>query len=266
MTLRGIRPGLLAIATLLLSLALATACGGQEEPQPGESPTPEGTASPPCEAVEELKSYRYTVHLLVESPEPPENPTTPLPTPSTTITRTIAHPVIFDYTIDASYVAPDRLDAMTTEKVHATGETRELPIVIIGDRRWYKLADSWLEDPRVPLSYLPTDICSAIFPDLDLSQAEPGRESVNGVEALHYSLADVFSEQGMARIFGPGSEMDILLKRLNVELWLAEDGGWPARMKVRSSGFFGDGREFRVELTVDLRDVNSADIKVEPPI
>jgi hypothetical protein len=266
MALRRIRPGLLAIAMLLFSLALAIACGGQEEPQPGESPTPEGGALSSCEALEELKAYRYTVYLLVESPEPPENATPPPPTPGTTIIRNILHPVLFDYTIEASYVAPDRLDAMTIQWLPVSGEERELPIVIIGDRRWFMLADQWVEDPRVPLSYRPLDICSAIFPDLDLSQAEPRSESVNGVKTLYYSLADVFSEQGMARIFGPGSEMDILLKRLNVDLWLAEDGGWPARMEIRSSGFFGDGREFRVELTVDLRDVNSEEIKVEPPI
>lgn len=261
MALRGMRPGLLAIAMLLLSLALVTACGDQEEPQPEESPTPEETVSSPCEAMQDLKTYRYTVHLLVESAEPPEHPTTPVPTASTSVTYT----VVFDYTIDASYVAPDRFDAIAIEKSHLTGAEREQPIVVIGDRRWFKLADSWVEDPRVPLAHRPFDTCSAIFPDLDLSQAEPGRESVNGVKTLHYSLADVFSEQGMARIFGAGSDMDILLKRLNVDLWLAEDGGWPARMEIRSSGLFGDGRELRVELTLDLRDVNSEDIEVEPP-
>jgi hypothetical protein len=265
MGLSGIRRGLLAIALLLLGLALATACGGEEEPQPGESPTPGGSALSACQAIQDLKSYRYTVHVLVESPEPSEAPTTPLPTPTAPITRHITSPVIFDYTIDASYVAPDRLDAMTTAKIHTTGEEQELPIVIIGDRRWYKLAGNWVEDPSVPLGYRPRDICSAVFPDVDLSQAEPETESVNGVKALHYSLADVYSEQAMAQIFGAGSEMDILMKRLNVELWLAEDGGWPARMEIRSSGLLADGRELRVELTADLTDVNSEDIKVEPP-
>jgi len=265
MALRGIRLCLLAIAMLLLSLALATACGGGEKSQPGESPTPVGSTSPPCEAMQELKSYRYTVHLLVESGEPSENATTPLPTPSATITGQTSSPFVFDYTIDASYVAPDRIDAMTTETVHATGEERQLPIVVIGDRRWYKVADEWVENPSVPLAYRPADICSAILPDVDLSQAEPGRENVNGVNTLHYSLTDVFSEQGMAQIFGAGSNMDILLKRLNVDLWLAEDEGWPARMEIRSSGLFSDGRELRVELTAELRDVNSEEIKVEPP-
>jgi hypothetical protein len=205
------------------------------------------------------------MHLLVTSPEPSEGPTTPFPTPSTPITRVIGSSVILDYTIDASYVAPDRFDAMTTNKIYETGEERELPIIIIGDRHWYKIGGQWLEDPRIPLAYRPADICSAIFPDLNLPEAEPERESVNGVKALHYSLPDVFSEQAMAQIFGAGSEMDILMKRLNVNLWLAEDGGWPARMEIRSSGFFSDGRELRVELTVDLTDVNSDEIKVEPP-
>lgn len=282
----GMRARLLAIGILLISVALATACGGEEEPGPGESPTPQhgsptaeaGSPTPPrgsatpqggslaaCQALQDLKSYRYVMHLLVESSKPSEQPTTPVTTPSTPITRLITSPVILDYTIDASYVAPDRFDAMTIQKIYETGEESELPIIVIGDRRWYKVADQWTEDPRVPFAYRPSDICSAIFPDLKLSEAEPEKESVNGVDALHYSLPDVLSEQGMAQIFGAGSEMDILMKKLNVELWLAEDGGWPARMEIRSSGFLSDGTELKVDLTVDLRDVNSDDIKVEPP-
>ncbi|MGD0204844.1 MAG: hypothetical protein ABSB57_00100 [Dehalococcoidia bacterium] len=280
MGLSGIRARLLAIGVLLVSLALATACGGEEEPRLGESPTPQGgsptaEASSPtpqgssaaaCQAIQDLKSYRYTMHFLIESPEPPTPPATPLPTPSTLITTSISSPI--DYTVDASYVAPDRFDAMTTMKIHETGEERTVAIVIIGNRHWYKSGDQWTENPNALLGYLPPDICSAIFPDLNLPQAEPERESVNGVKALHYSLPDVFSEHAMAQIFGAGSVMDLIMKRLNVDLWLAEDGGWPVRMEIRSSGVFSDGselRELRLELIVDLRDVNSDEIKVEPP-
>jgi len=50
-----------------------------------------------------------------------------------------------------------------------------------------------------------------------------------------------------------------------VGLWLSEKGNWPVRMKLSSSGLYGDGCELRADLLLDIRDVNSADIRVEPP-
>jgi len=85
------------------------------------------------------------------------------------------------------------------------------------------------------------------------------------VKSFHYTLPQVHSEQAWAKIFGPESDLDILLKQLDVDLWLAEKGNWPVRMEIRSSGFYADGRELRAHLLVAPKDVNSDDIRVEPP-
>jgi hypothetical protein len=59
--------------------------------------------------------------------------------------------------------------------------------------------------------------------------------------------------------------MALLISKLDADLWLAKKNGWPARMEISAAGLYGDGRELRVHLLIDVRDANNGDIKVEPP-
>jgi hypothetical protein len=256
--------GLLAIVGLLV--ALAAACGGGGEPQDEGSPTPPPTpgdaALAPCQALQALKTYRYSVDLKLESPEPAEAPAEPRPTPTVTLTRQFDGPFSSEYAAETSFVAPDRISTIVT-----VDSGTPLAEISIGGQGWVQLAGNWIpaQNP-VNTPYEPVVVCEAVLPDLDLSQAEPQEEEVNGVKSLHYTLPQVHSEQAWAKIFGPESDLDILFKTLDVDLWLAEKGGWPVRMEIRSSGFYADGRELRAHLLVDLRDANSDDIQVEPPL
>ncbi len=255
--------GLLAIVGLLT--ALAAACGGGGEPQAEGSATPAPTvedgAFAPCQALRALEAYRYTVELTLDSPEPSETPGEPRPTPTSTLTRDIGGDFLFEYTIELSFVAPDRFDALMTAK----GE-ESVAIITIGAQAWTLTPIGWrLTDVPFTIPYQPPVVCEAVLADLDLSAAEPQEEKVNDVETLHYTFPEVHSEQAWAKIYGPGSDLDILLKELDVDLWLSEKDNWPVRMKLSSSGLYGDGRELRVDLLVDIRDANSADIRVEPP-
>jgi len=255
--------GLLAIVGLLA--ALAAGCGGGGEPQAEASATPAPTAEDgdlaPCQALQALEAYRYTVELRLESPEPSETPAGPRPTPTSTITRNFGGHYLFEYTIETSFVAPDRFAALLT------GDSGEpLAMIAIGALVWTEGPSGWkLDDEPFTIPYQPPVICEAVLADLDLSAAEPQEEKVNDVETLHYTFPGVHSEQAWAKIHGPGSDLDILLKELDVDLWLSEKDTWPVRMKLSSSGLYGDGRELRVDLLVDIRDANSADIRVEPP-
>jgi hypothetical protein len=254
---------LLAIVGLLA--ALAAACGGGGEPEAGGTPTPtptrEDAALAPCEALRELKAYRYSVELTLESPEPSETPVGPRPTPISTITRDFGGPYLFEYTIETSFVAPDRFELLITAD---SGEP--LAMIAIGDQMWVQFAGDWgPAEQLVTIPYTPPVVCEAILPDLDLLQTEPQEERLNDVKTLHYTFSQVSSEQAWARIYGAGSDLDILLKKLDVDLWLAEKDKWPVRIDLRSSGLYGDGRELRANLVLDIRDANSGDIRVEPP-
>jgi hypothetical protein len=255
---------LLALAGLVS--VLAAACGGGSEPEAEGSPTPppagEDGTLPPCEAFRALETYRYTVDVTLESPEPSENPPESQSTPTSSVTDPFTEPYLFEYDIDASFVAPDRIQALIT-----SGWLEEpFGMIDIGGQVWMQtgVGKEWRSfETGVP--YKPFDICEGVVPILDLSLVEPQQEKVNEVETLHYSFSQVSSEQALAKIFGETSDMTMLIKTLDVELWLAEKGGWPARLDIVGSGLYSDGRELRAHVLLDVRDANSDDIRVEPP-
>lgn len=254
---------MLAVAGLLT--ALAVACGGGGEPEGEGSPTPpptgEDAALAPCGALQALKAYRYSVSLEVESPEPEESPAEARPTSTSTLIREITGDWGFEYNIEASFVAPDRLE------VFISGIGSPFSMIFIGDQTWIDFSGRWrpsTQPQHVP--YRPLDICEAVLTELDLSHAQPQEDKVNDVKSVHYSFSQIPSGQAWTRIYGAGSDLDILFEKLDVDLWLAEEGNWPVRVDIRSSGLYGDGRELRAHLLLDIRDANSGDIRVEPPL
>ena len=252
----------LVLAVLTLVGGLATACAGGDESAPTQSATvgPEGLSAP-CVALNGLSAYRYSVQLEVESPEPTESAAEPTVTPATTFTRPYTGDFAFDYRISADFVAPDR-----TQAVIVSGES-ELPMIIIGQDSWVQLGESGWTQPQYPspLPYQPADVCQAVFPELDLSAFEPQEEDANDVDTLRYTLSQVPAGQALAKIFGPESDMALLISKLDADVWLAKKDGWPVRMEISASGLYGDGRELRVHLLIDVKDANSGEIKVEPP-
>lgn len=256
--------GVLAVVGLLT--ALAVACGGGGEPEgegsPTLPPTGEDAALAPCRALQNLKAYRYSLELTLESSESAETPAEVQPTPTIALTPQYTAAVRFEYAIDAAFVTPDRTEAVIT-----AGSEDSFMMIAIGDQAWVELAGNWRAAPaQTKIPYRPLDICEAVLFNLDLSQVEPQEEKVNDVKTLHYTFSQAPSPEAMAKIFGPGSDMDILIKTLDVELWLTEKDEYPVRLDIGGSGLYADGRELRVHVSIDVRDANSGDIRVEPPL
>ena len=268
-----------ALVALGLIVALAVACdgGGDGEASPTAQPTDTGLSTvgptaaasattqpvtaPACQALASLTSYRYVSKMSLEVPEEIVTPSAGQPTPAATITRNFEGRFGFDYNIDASFVAPDRLDAQIQ------GGTQEpFGMIIIGDQTWVSLAGEWRETgPEVP-PYNPLDICSALFAELNLDQAQGEKETVNDVKALHYVFSGTPTGQAIATIFGATSDMAILMQTMDVEVWLAEKDGWPVEMDLQSKGLYIDGHQLQAHIHIELRDINDKDIRVDPPI
>ena len=296
-----------ALLALGFTAALAACNGGGDG---GQSPTaePTGTGTPTgqvtaaaCEALTSLEKYRYLSDVTLESPED-TLPVEDRPTPVPTLTREFTGEFYFRYNIDASLMAPDRIQAemrllgnddpsnpdddsdtiadksdncpfasnpgQENADGDAIGDACEgVNVIVVGDQHWSTVGERWEEvGPQYIVPYQPLDICNAIFAEVNLSQVKGEKESVNDVSAWHYTFSDAPSGQAMATIFGAGSDMDILLRAMNVEVWLAEKDGWPVRMDIQSSGMYGDGRELRAHVRFELRDINGEDIKIEAPI
>lgn len=248
----------LLLVLFALGVGVAAGCGGQEEGPASTSPasTADGaTTALPCQALEELKTYRYTTQFTIEvetppgSPVPPGEPSAVAPTGPTTL----------DYKMEASFVAPDRIDVVGG----IVGS--EAHIIAIGDVGWLEVADGWQQDPRIIVPYQPRDVCQGFVADLDLSSARGEPEELNGLTTHHYSFSDVAAGEALAVVFGAQSDLARFIEKVSVDVWLADKEEWPARIEAKGAGQYPDGRALGVELQTELRDVNSSEIKVEPP-
>jgi len=260
-----------ALVALSMAVALTAACGGGGSD--GNSPTPKATAaatpvaSPvtaapvPCQTLQNAKTFRYVSKVTLESPETTETPTAELPLPSSTRTRAFTGPFLYQVDVDASVVTPDRFHFTITST-----DTPPFGIIVIGQDIWREIEGKWeLTNQPVSILYQPIPVCEAILPELNLAQAEPQREEIDGLETIHYSFLKNASPEGVAKVFGENSDMALLIKALDVDLWLSADGEKLVRLDFKGKGLYIDGRPLMVHLVLDVRDINDESITVEPP-
>ena len=81
--------------------------------------------------------------------------------------------------------------------------------------------------------------------------------------ATDYCGIDKATYEQLSALFGGTEEMGDI-DELNLEMWLAEDGGWPVRLRVHVAGTDETGQEFDAKLDMDVTDVNE-DIEIKPP-
>ncbi len=252
-----------------VAIAMAAACGGDDSngtsPTPAEntavSPTPGASTAAPCQALTEAKSFRYVSKVTLESPQTTETPTADLPLPSPTRTRALGGYFRYDYDIEGTFASPDRFrfDIATTD-------APRYGIIAIGQEVWQQINGTWQAQPLpAGIPYQPIPICEAMLPELDLSKVEPQPETLDGLESLHYVFPKNASPKGLAGVFGENSDMAVLIKAIDVDLWLSSDGANLVRLELSGKGLYSDGRPLMVHLELDVRDINDKDIKVEPP-
>ncbi len=260
------------LVVLGLVLVLAAACGGGGSNKGSPTPQATGAASPvaspgaataaPCQMLVEAETYRYVSKLTLDSPETTETPSEDQPLPSPTLTRPFTGPFTFQYDVEAAVVAPDRFAYTIT-----TAGGPPFGIVAIGQETWTQVNGEWRPATQpMTIGYQAIPMCEAILPELDLSQVEPEPEEIDGVDTLHYSFARNASPEGVGKVFGVGSDMDLLVNTLDVDLWLSEEDSALVRLEFQGKGLYSDGRPLMVHIVLDVRDINDDDIKVEAPI
>lgn len=257
MKVKGYYLPLVLVVTLLGGLLLAACGGGEEEEAEAPPAAAEATEAPeeaaqvpvPTDAFAELESYRYSLRISFESAELAEEG---------------FGDVSFDLT--GAFVAPDRSQVRVQGDVG--GLALEEETITIGSRTWVRSGDTWREGEA---SFDTTDLApNAFFAGFDAEQLKvikPSDETVNGVDSLRYSVdkADVEQLQALSAIFGDGAALEDLPENFSLDLWLAKDGGWPVKMVMTARGA-SDGEEINMELSMDITDVDSADIEIEPPV
>jgi len=253
-----------AALLVLLFAGLLAACGGDgdekeaaEQQAPaaaeattGATPEEDGATdetAAPAEAFADLESYRIEMRFTLEGGS-----------------GGASEALAMD--LEGAFVAPDRSQATVSARL---GELElEEETITIGDQTWVKTGDVWVEgEAQFDISDLsPASLLEDLQPD-QLRVLKPTKEAVNGVDSLRYSIdrTDIESLGSLSTLFGDGEGLEDLPEDFDIDLWLAEDGGWPVRLTMVAQGVIDGGDEISLDFSLDITDVNDAGIEIEPP-
>ena len=250
---------------LFLMLVVGAACNGGNGGNGGVNDAPYNpqfanlpTDVAACQALNRFDRYRYvyTYRWLSPKPEMPldetqvGNPPFALPPNSETFD--------FSQTFEGAIINPDRIDMV----VKTVGGL-DTAFRWVEGQAWTISSGEWLPVGEQAVFFPPALVCHAVMNGLDLTGVAASNETVAELEADHYRLEQVPLETA-ATLWGAQSDQGRLLTAFNVDVWLTEEG-WPARLEAKSEANYPSGREFSAELSLEIRDVNSEDISVEPP-
>jgi len=263
----------LAMATILAVVSLA-ACGGDgeeesapaaavtpaaaEEGTPAAAATPAGAALAPG-SLTGLNSYRYTMKMELEGLEsdlteqmaaiPGQDPT--------------AMAESLKLEMSGAFVAPDKAES----RMRISGVDDELALTVIGNQQWVELGDLAIGPMEATGDVSELDFALMIWEQFSegaggLTCASEKKETVNDVPTNYCGIDKATLEQ-LSSLFGGTEEMGDI-DELSLEMWLAEDGGWPVRLRVNVAGTDESGQEFKAKLEMDVTDANE-DIEIKPP-
>ena len=242
----------------------ADATGTPREGSPSASPSGGGSSAQAvgCEFPSDIKSFRFEMTMKANLPSTPEAGTPAPDEPLGDFLGALSG-LMGDMKMEGAVIAPDRSSMEMTVGGHEFGS-----FVQIGSQQWMKVAGltDWTEAPASDesgLLFSPMDFCETAEEDLSsaLAGLEGDKETVNGIETVHYHLdqADLTFFQD----FLGGAED--LPNEFNMDVWMAEDGDWPVRMSFEASGEDDEGQPLSFEIFIEFKDFNDSGITIEPP-
>ncbi|HUF54114.1 MAG TPA: hypothetical protein VMR52_10130 [Dehalococcoidia bacterium] len=244
-----------AIALVLAVIGLAVSGGDDDDGSNRDDNSVDGELAS-CSALSELESYRYAISVHIagvgESPsEPQEGELTTAPLSA--LGEALAQ-LLSDFSLEGAYVNPDRSLALLT-----FGE-EEIELRQFGDESWVRVGDEWEQgDASADELLMPVLVCNEVVQAVSpsLVEAEPTDVTANGIDATHYVL-DPEKTQNLPPVLGQE-----LTDPYTVDLWVAEDGRYPARLHIESDD--PDGEEPAFRLAMEVMDVGDEEIRVETP-
>jgi hypothetical protein len=242
----------------------AGATATPEEGTPAASPTGGSAQEVGCEFPSDIKSFRFLMTLKANLPSTPVAGTPEPDEPLGDFLGALSG-LMGDMKMEGAVIIPDRSSMDMTVGGHEFGS-----FVQIGSQSWMKVAGltDWTEQPASEGSdflFSPLDFCETTEEDLSsaLSGLKGEKETVNGIETVHYSLDK--ADLTLIEDFLGGTEDLGLPDEFNMDVWLAEDGDWPVRMSFEASGEDDEGQPLSFEILVEFKDFNDSSIKIEPP-
>jgi hypothetical protein len=249
----------LLVLPCLLAVLLA-ACGGGKSGQsptatpgtaatnpaavtPASQATTGPTATPGPDPFAALQGYRYQISLVGNSQS--------------------------QLTIKGAVKEPNSL---SLDFFLAGSNTAVNSIIVIGDQAWAQdtSTNEWQQvDVAEIEAELGPILPGTLWGNLLTSQlvaegTEVGTEDVNGVATRHLQItqldADTLGKLTNTFVGSGGPQPD----SGSMDLWLAQDGSWPAKADIKLS--FPAGSDLSsAQITWEVSDVNGSDIDIQPP-
>ena len=277
---RSARPVWLLSALLALAV-VAAACGDDDDEgvaadAKARGPTSTAAAQAPTQAPPPtlaapaaLKSFRYDMTMELSGSAASGGSGLP-------------SGVSLDLKIEMSgtVISPDREQSKLTADFGFL--KLDMETIRIGDSVWTRMpGGEWQEETAglgelgLDFSVSPVDLLGADetgggFETLRsvLGGLGGANERVNGVDAVRYDLTSeqftqAFPSGGLPGGLSEGAP-EGTLDEMTVQLWIARDSGIPVRIVIEATA--GEGAdEGTVRLDLNLSDLNSSEIEIEPP-
>jgi hypothetical protein len=165
--------------------------------------------------------------------------------------------------ISGAFVAPDKAEF----RMSITGLTDEVAMTVIGNQQWMKMGDLAMGPSAFEGNLSDMSLAESIWGGFSegaggLTCASEKRETVNGVPSRYCSIDQATFEQ-LGSLFG-GTEQTGDIEELSLDMWQAEDGGWPVRMQAHVAGTDASGQKFDANVEMNITDVNKQ-IEIKPP-
>jgi len=231
---------------LVFALALA-ACGGGGKAVPSPTTGEAAPAVASCAAIQDLDAFRYTLSMRLDIPQ------AALGTPESGLAELGFQllGLLQDMEIRGEFVAPDR------HHVHLRLGQDELEQISVGDRAWQRSGDGPWEETTAPIQEQVdiVDFCQQMLAGLEeaLAGATWQRGEAEGLPMRVYRLTE--ADLGLQPDEGQAT----------MEVWLAEDSGLPVRIAVEVQGQTEEGQRLEARILFQLTDINSGQLRVEPP-
>jgi hypothetical protein len=167
--------------------------------------------------------------------------------------------------VTGAFVAPDKAEANIS--IGGLDEEMVMSMTVIGDQQWMKLGDLAMGPSPFEGDLSDMSLAEAMWGGFSegaggLTCASEKNETVNGVPSLYCGIDEASFEQ-LSSLFGGTEEMGNI-DDLSLEMWLAEDGDWPVRLRVHVAGTDESDQKFDAKLEMDITDVNK-EIDIKAP-
>jgi hypothetical protein len=250
--------GRLLVAIVVLAALFVSSCGNGGD-----------QAVPPCHMPDSIQRYRVTVTAKMDMPGLDEalqelgsgND----PDPLAPWLNSLA-----DLRLEGLVVLPDGVQLRLTFS-RGRFDGLDMTAVLIGDSEWVKDdAAGWKQSTPYPEGLAPvTDLCEGANPPEEMA-LKAREQTVNGVLADHYRLDNAqFKDLGDIVLAGDTQanwDAEGLRHEGIVDYWLAEDGSWPVRVDGQFTLEYGQMKDVKLSVLIDVTDINDPDIKIEPPV